>query len=108
MADSDVDLVVELDPDAHIAPGALERRLTELVGRPADLPPEPIERPAREDPITPCGPGRPDLLARTLTRPSDQQRIAFRAELHEHRLLQDGRRWREGSDPEQCAARRCG
>jgi predicted nucleotidyltransferase len=59
VADSDVDLVVELDPEAHIAPGALERRLTELVGRPADLPPEPIERPAREDPITPCGPGRP-------------------------------------------------
>jgi hypothetical protein len=48
------------------------------------------------------------LLARTLTRPSDQQRIAFRAGLHEHRLLQDGRRWREGSDPKQSAARRCG
>ena len=54
VADSDVDLVVELDPKAHIglfALGALERRLTELVGRPVDLEPEPIELPARQDPL---------------------------------------------------------
>jgi predicted nucleotidyltransferase len=47
-ADSDVDLLVELDPGACIglfALGALERRLTELVGRPVDLLPEPIEQP---------------------------------------------------------------
>jgi predicted nucleotidyltransferase len=45
---SDVDLVVELDPEARIglfALGALERRLAELVGRPVDLLPEPIEKP---------------------------------------------------------------
>jgi len=45
---SDVDLVVELDPQARIglfALGALERRLTELIGRPVDLLPEPIEKP---------------------------------------------------------------
>jgi uncharacterized protein len=48
LAGSDVDLVVELDPEGHVglfALGALERRLTELVGRPVDLLPEPIERP---------------------------------------------------------------
>jgi uncharacterized protein len=47
-ASSDVDLVAELDPDARIglfALGALERRLTELIGRPVDLLPEPIEKP---------------------------------------------------------------
>ena len=46
--DSDVDLVAELDPEAHIglfALGALERRLAELVGRPVDLLAEPIEKP---------------------------------------------------------------
>jgi hypothetical protein len=46
--DSDVDLVVELDPEAHIGLfglAALERRLAELVGRPVDLLPEPIEKP---------------------------------------------------------------
>lgn len=46
--DSDVDLVVELDPEARIglfAFGALERRLAELLGRPVDLLPEPIEKP---------------------------------------------------------------
>jgi predicted nucleotidyltransferase len=48
LAASDLDLVVELNPEAHIglfALGALERRLTELVGRPVDLLPEPIEGP---------------------------------------------------------------
>ena len=47
-ADSDVDLAAELDPEARIglfALGALERRLTELVGRQVDLLPEPIEKP---------------------------------------------------------------
>lgn len=46
-ADSDVDLAAELDSDAHIglfALGALERRLTELVGRKVDLLPEPVEK----------------------------------------------------------------
>jgi uncharacterized protein len=45
---SDVDLVVELDPDARIglfALGALERRLAEPIGRPVDLLPEPVETP---------------------------------------------------------------
>ena len=44
--DSDVDLVAELDPDASVgmfALGAVERRLAELLGRPVDLVPEPIE-----------------------------------------------------------------
>lgn len=47
-AGSDVDLAAELDPDARIglfALGALERRLAELVGRPVDLLPEPVETP---------------------------------------------------------------
>ena len=47
-AGSDVDLAVELDPEARVglfALGALERRLTELVGRPVDLLPEPVEKP---------------------------------------------------------------
>jgi predicted nucleotidyltransferase len=46
--ESDVDLAVELDPEARIglfALGALERRLAELVGRPVDLLPEPVEKP---------------------------------------------------------------
>lgn len=45
---SDVDLAAELDPEARIglfALGALERRLTELVGRRVDLLPEPVEKP---------------------------------------------------------------
>ncbi len=47
-ADSDVDLAAELDPDARIglfALVALERRLAQLVGRPVDLLPEPVEKP---------------------------------------------------------------
>lgn len=46
-AGSDVDLVAELDPEARIglfALEALERRLAELVGRPVDLLPEPVEK----------------------------------------------------------------
>ena len=47
-ADSDVDLAAELDPEARIglfALAALERRLSDLIGRPVDLLPEPIEKP---------------------------------------------------------------
>jgi hypothetical protein len=47
-AASDVDLVVELDPEARIglfALGALERRLAELVGSTGRPTPEPIEKP---------------------------------------------------------------
>lgn len=46
--DSDVDLAAELDPAARIglfALAALERRLADLVGRPVDLLPEPVEKP---------------------------------------------------------------
>jgi predicted nucleotidyltransferase len=42
---SDVDLLVDLDPKAKVGLfglGALERRLTELVGRRVDLLPEPV------------------------------------------------------------------
>ncbi len=47
-ADSDVDLAADLDPAARIglfALGALERRLTEIVGRKVDLLPEQVEKP---------------------------------------------------------------
>jgi predicted nucleotidyltransferase len=47
-AGSDVDLAAEFDPAARIglfALSALERRLAELVGRPVDLLPEPVEKP---------------------------------------------------------------
>ena len=47
-AGSDIDLAAELDPEGRIgifALGALERRLTGLVGRKVDLLPEPIETP---------------------------------------------------------------
>jgi predicted nucleotidyltransferase len=45
--DSDVDIVVELDPDAHIdlfRLTGLEQRLAELLGCPVDLLPEPVEK----------------------------------------------------------------
>lgn len=45
-AHSDVDLVAELDPDARIGLirlVGLEQRLAEILGRPVDLLPEPIE-----------------------------------------------------------------
>lgn len=45
--DSDIDLAAELDPDARIglfAITALERRISELLGRPVDLVPEPVEQ----------------------------------------------------------------
>ena len=47
-ADSDVDLVAELDPEARIGLFrlvALERRLSELLGRPVDLLSGPVEAP---------------------------------------------------------------
>jgi predicted nucleotidyltransferase len=45
--DSDIDLAVELDRDKHIGLFrliALQRRLTELLGRKVDLLPEPVEK----------------------------------------------------------------
>ena len=45
--ESDVDLAVELDPEAHIGLArlvGLEQRIAELVGRKVDLLPEPIEK----------------------------------------------------------------
>jgi predicted nucleotidyltransferase len=47
-ADSDIDLAVELDPEAHITLIGLiglESKLGELLGRRVDLLPEPIHRP---------------------------------------------------------------
>ena len=47
-ADSDVDLVAELDPEARIGLFrlvTLEWRLSELLGRPVDLLPEPVGAP---------------------------------------------------------------
>jgi len=47
-AESDVDLAAELDPAAGIGLFdlvALERRLGEMLGRPVDLLPEPVEKP---------------------------------------------------------------
>ncbi len=52
VTDSDVDLAAELDPNAEIGLFALiglERRLTELLGRQADLLTEPIEKPRLRD-----------------------------------------------------------
>lgn len=45
--DSDIDLAVELDQDKHIGLFglvALERRLSELLGRKVDLLPEPVQK----------------------------------------------------------------
>lgn len=47
-AESDVDLAAELDPEARIdlvRLVGLERRIGELLGRPVDLLPEPVEKP---------------------------------------------------------------
>ena len=44
---SDVDLAAKLDPDARMdlfRLAALERRVAELLGRPVDLLPEPVEK----------------------------------------------------------------
>jgi predicted nucleotidyltransferase len=46
--DSDIDLVVQFDPDARIGLFrlvSLERRLSEILGHSVDLLPEPIEQP---------------------------------------------------------------
>lgn len=46
-ADSDVDLAAELDPSVHMdlfRLTALERRIADLLGRPVDLLPEPVEK----------------------------------------------------------------
>jgi predicted nucleotidyltransferase len=46
-ADSDVDLAAELDPSMRMdlfRLTALERRLADLLGRPVDLLPEPVEK----------------------------------------------------------------
>lgn len=46
-ADSDIDLAAELDRDAHVGlfgVVALERRLSEILGRKVDLIPEPVEK----------------------------------------------------------------
>lgn len=46
-AESDIDLAVELDPDAEIGLlelAALERNLSALLGRPVDILPEPVEK----------------------------------------------------------------
>jgi uncharacterized protein len=46
-ADSDIDLAAEFDPAARmdlLQLSALERRIAELVGRPVDLLPEPVEK----------------------------------------------------------------
>ena len=47
-ADSDIDLVAELDPNARVGLFrlvGLEQRLAEILGRSVDLLPEPIEQP---------------------------------------------------------------
>ena len=47
-ADSDIDLVAELDPDARVGLfrlAGLERRLAEILGRSVDLLLQPIEQP---------------------------------------------------------------
>ena len=47
-ADSDVDLAAEFDPGARVdlvCLVALERQIAEMLGRPVDLLPEPVEKP---------------------------------------------------------------
>ena len=46
--ESDIDLVAEIDPEAHIGLFgliALESRLSEILGRKVDLLPEPVQKP---------------------------------------------------------------
>jgi len=46
-ADRDVDLAAELDPNAHVGLfrlTAIERRLSQILGRSLDLLPEPVEK----------------------------------------------------------------
>jgi uncharacterized protein len=52
--DSDIDLAAEFDPAARmdlLQLSALERRIAELVGRPVDLLPEPVEKRRLQDQI---------------------------------------------------------
>jgi predicted nucleotidyltransferase len=52
--DSDIDLAVEFDPAARmdlLQLSALERRIAELLGRPVDLLPEPVEKRRLQDQI---------------------------------------------------------
>ena len=52
--DSDIDLAAEFDPAARmdlLRLTALERRITELVGRPVNLLPEPVEKHRLQDQI---------------------------------------------------------
>jgi uncharacterized protein len=53
-ADSDIDLAAEFDPAVRmdlLQLSALERRIAELVGRPVDLLPEPVEKRRLQDQI---------------------------------------------------------
>jgi predicted nucleotidyltransferase len=53
-ADSDIDLAAEFDPAARmdlLQLSALERRIAELLGRPVDLLPEPVEKRRLQDQI---------------------------------------------------------
>jgi uncharacterized protein len=53
-ADSDIDLAAEFDPAARmdlLQLSALERRIGELLGRPVDLLPEPVEKRRLQDQI---------------------------------------------------------
>ena len=52
--DSDIDLAAEFDPAVRmdlLQLSALERRIAELVGRPVDLLPEPVEKRRLQDQI---------------------------------------------------------
>ena len=53
-ANSDIDLAAEFDPAARmdlLQLSALERRIAELLGRPVDLLPEPVEKRRLQDQI---------------------------------------------------------
>ncbi len=53
-ADSDIDLAAEFDPAVRmdlLQLSALQRRIAELVGRPVDLLPEPVEKRRLQDQI---------------------------------------------------------
>ena len=53
-ADSDIDLAAEFDPAARmdiLQLSVLERRIAELLGRPVDLLPEPVEKRRLQDQI---------------------------------------------------------
>ncbi len=53
-ADSDIDLAAEFDPAVRmdlLQLSALQRRIAELVGRPVDLLPEPVEKRRLQDQV---------------------------------------------------------